>query len=76
MAHVKMHEAKTHFSKLIAQVEAGEEIVVQRGDKPVARIVPYVEPQPPLRGFGSMRGEIWIADDFDETPEGFEDYIA
>ena len=39
-------EAKTHFSKLIHQVEAGAEVIVKRGSKPVAKIVPYEEPKP------------------------------
>ena len=72
---VKIHAAKTHFSKLITQVEAGEEFVVKRGDTPVARIVPYVEERQPRR-FGALRGQIRIADDFDAIPEGFEDYTA
>ena len=40
-------EAKTHLSKLIHQVEAGTEVIVKRGSKPVAKIVPYVEAQTP-----------------------------
>lgn len=74
MKRVKVHEAKTNFSKLLGLVEAGEEVVVQRGDKPVARIVPFAP-----RGDrvpGSLRGQIWMADDFDDIPPGFEDYVG
>jgi prevent-host-death family protein len=73
--YVKMHEAKTHFSQLVKAVEAGEEVVVQRGSTPVAKIVAY---QPPAgqRRFGALRGQISIADDFDEIPEEFEDYLG
>lgn len=73
MKPVKIHEAKTQFSKLIGQVEAGDEIVVQRGDKPVAKIVPFDSGS--TRTFGSLKGSIDFADDFDEIPEGFEDYV-
>jgi len=45
---VTVHEAKTHLSRLLAEVEAGEEIVVARGAKPIARIVPLA-PLPPKR---------------------------
>lgn len=75
MKPVKIHEAKTNFSKLIALVESGAEIVVQRGDTPVARIVPF---QPPAqrRKAGALKGQIKIAKDFDGIPDGFEDYTA
>lgn len=69
-----MHEAKTHFSKLIARVEAGEEIVVQRGDVPVATIVPY-RPAARARKAGALRGQIHIAADFDELPAEFDAYL-
>lgn len=44
-APVTIHAAKTHLSQLIARVEAGEEIVIARGDKPVAKLVPVAEAQ-------------------------------
>lgn len=72
MRSVKIHEAKTQFSKLIASVEQGEEIVVQRGDVKVARIVPYDSPAPTRRA-GALKGRIRIADDFDELPPEFEE---
>ena len=75
MKPVKMHEAKTNFSRLIRLVEEGEEIVVHRGATPVARIVPYEESGPD-RVPGLLRGRIRIADDFDEIPPGFEEYLA
>lgn len=63
---VTIHEAKTQFSKLVRRAEAGEEIVVRRGREPVARIVPLAK-RGGVRGFGSMKDEIWIAPDFDEA---------
>jgi len=46
MISVKTHEAKTRFSKLVAHVLRGEEVVVYRGDRPVVRIIPYREDTP------------------------------
>lgn len=70
-----MHEAKTNFSKLIASVEAGEEIVVQRGDVKVAKIVRYDEPMK-RRKAGALKGRIRIADDFDELPPEFDELLG
>ena len=61
---VNVHEAKTHLSRLIERVEAGEEIVICRSGKPVAKLVPILGAQGP-RVPGSMRGLLRIGDDFD-----------
>jgi prevent-host-death family protein len=68
---VNIHNAKTTLSKLIAEVEAGEEIVIARAGKPVAKLVavkakkskakPKIDRKP-----GFMKGKIWIAPDFDD----------
>jgi len=71
---VTIHEAKTQFSKLVRRAEAGEEIVVRRGREPVARIVP-LEKHRGVQGFGSMKGEIRIAEDFDAPLEDFAEYM-
>jgi prevent-host-death family protein len=63
MARVTMHTAKTQLSKLIAQVERGEEVTISRGKTPVARLVPYRR-KPPKRGFGSMKGRVTIGPEF------------
>ena len=76
MDAVSIHDAKTHFSKLVARAEAGEEIIVRRGSKPVAKIIGYEPPPKEPRRPGRLKGRIWIAPDFDEIPEGFEDYTA
>ena len=75
MDAVSIHEAKTHFSRLVARAEAGEEIIVRRGPTPVAKIVAYHAPTTP-RVPGALKGRIAIADDFDETPDGFDEYTA
>lgn len=64
-ATVNVHQAKTHLSRLLKRVEAGEEIVLARAGKPVAKIVPFVPTRPKLPAFGTLAGEVWIADDFD-----------
>lgn len=70
---VGIGEAKTNFSKLVRRAEAGEEIVVRRGQEPVARIVP-MKKGGGVHGFGSMKGEIRIGPDFDAPLEDFAKY--
>jgi prevent-host-death family protein len=62
---VNMREAKTHLSRLVDRAVAGEEIVIARAGKPVAKLVPY-EARQPDRQLGAWRDRIWIASDFDE----------
>ncbi len=61
---VNVHEAKTHLSKLLERVERGEEVVIARSGKPVARLVAVEEPRR-RREPGSARGRIRMAEDFD-----------
>lgn len=61
---VNIHEAKTHFSKLLRRVAAGETIVIARGGVPIARLVPEPHPEEPRR-LGSFRGAVTWTDDFD-----------
>jgi prevent-host-death family protein len=69
MPNVNVHEAKTQLSKLLERVEQGEEIVIARAGKPVAKLVPYQDKKMP-RTPGRLRGQIFIRDDFDdELPE-------
>ncbi len=68
MLTVNVHEAKTHLSRLLARVEAGEEVVIARNGKPVARLVNV--PKSGKRQFGSMKGLIKFDDSFfDPLPE-------
>lgn len=68
MHQVNVYEAKTHLSQLLDRVEAGEEIIIGRAGRPVARLVPYrqirADRQP-----GAWRGRVQISQDFDELPE-------
>jgi prevent-host-death family protein len=74
MDAVSIHEAKTHFSRLVTRAEAGEEIIIRRGPTPVAKLVAYKPPTAP-RVPGSLKGRIVIADDFDATPTDFDAYV-
>jgi prevent-host-death family protein len=61
---INIHEAKTHFSRLLQRVASGEEITIARAGVPVARLVPIAS-EKKERPLGFARGEVWIADDFD-----------
>jgi prevent-host-death family protein len=66
---VNIHEAKTHLSRLVERVARGEEIVIAKAGKPVARLIPYAEERGP-RSPGAWEGRVRIAEDFDElSPE-------
>ncbi|WP_066948500.1 type II toxin-antitoxin system Phd/YefM family antitoxin [Streptomyces lushanensis] len=67
-----VHEAKTHFSRILEQVATGEEVVISKAGVPVAKVVP-LRPEVRRTGRGSLKGRIRIADDFDELPDGIAD---
>jgi antitoxin (DNA-binding transcriptional repressor) of toxin-antitoxin stability system len=70
---VNVHEAKTHLSTLLAAVEAGEEVVIARAGRPVARLTRFLTD---VRPIGMDDGKITIPDDFDRwIPEEFEPYL-
>ncbi|HXC89204.1 MAG TPA: type II toxin-antitoxin system prevent-host-death family antitoxin [Stellaceae bacterium] len=67
---VNMHQAKSSLSRLVERALAGEEVVIARNGEPLVQLVPVVkkqsrEPRVP----GRMKGQIWIAPDFDEMSE-------
>ena len=64
---INVHEAKTHLSRLLERVAHGEEIVIGKAGKPVAKLVPYREAQGP-RSPGAWQGRVRISPDFDELP--------
>jgi prevent-host-death family protein len=66
LGQVNMHEAKTHLSKLVERVEAGEEIVISRAGKPAAKLVPMPERLTPRR-LGGWEGKAWISPDIEKT---------
>ena len=68
-----MYEAKTHFSRLVAEALSGEEIVVARDGVPLIRLVPILPPEKPSL-LGLMKGQIRIGADFEESLEDFAEY--
>ncbi|MBI2423514.1 MAG: type II toxin-antitoxin system Phd/YefM family antitoxin [Candidatus Hydrogenedentes bacterium] len=68
MIQVNMHDAKTHLSQLVERVAEGEEIVIAKAGKPVARLIAFVPLATP-RQPGAWRGRVHMADDFDTLPE-------
>lgn len=65
MTTVNVHAAKTHFSKLLDQAAAGEEIIIAKAGKPVAKLVPLTPADRPKRKLGALTGKLIIPDDFD-----------
>ena len=75
MAKFNIADAKTHFSKLVQKAMLGEEVIISKDNKPVLKLVPLDKPKRPRKP-GSGKGQIlYIAPDFDTTPEGFKDYV-
>ena len=75
MTVISIHEAKTHFSRLIQRALAGEEIIVSRGKEPVVKIVPVPEAKK-TRKLGGAKGIVKrISLDFDEPFKEFEEYM-
>lgn len=72
---VNVHEAKTHLSRLLEEVRQGEEVVIAKAGKPVARLIAIEEPRK-RREPGSARGQIWMAEDFDAPlPEDIQRFF-
>jgi prevent-host-death family protein len=68
MTVVNIHEAKTHFSRLVERAAAGEEIVIAKAGRPVAKLVAHTEELSP-RTPGGWEDKVVIREDFDELPE-------
>ena len=69
MIAVTMHKAKTNLSQLVADAEAGEEVIIMRDDIPAVRLVPVGQPKPE-RKFGALAGKVSVTSAFfDKLPE-------
>lgn len=76
MHTVNIHEAKTHLSKLLEEVSNGQEIVIAKSGKPMAKLT-GIKPAKPMRKPGFLKGKVNIADNFDAAlPEGLLDAFA
>ncbi|GIK56298.1 MAG: antitoxin [Chloroflexota bacterium] len=70
MQMTNVSDEKATLSKLIERVLQGEEIIIGKAGKPVAKLVPFdMSTTPRQLGAGKWRGQIWMADDFDDLPE-------
>ncbi|HEY6393213.1 MAG TPA: type II toxin-antitoxin system prevent-host-death family antitoxin [Bryobacteraceae bacterium] len=65
---VNIHEAKTQLSRLLKQVEAGQEVIIAKSGRPVAKLAPLM-PEIKKRRFGAARDLIWMSPDFDDEDE-------
>jgi prevent-host-death family protein len=75
MSKFNIADAKTHFSKLVQKAMLGEEVIIAKDNKPVLKLVPLNKPKQRRRP-GSGKGQIlYVAPDFDATPEDFKDYV-
>ena len=64
MSTINIYEAKTQLSKLLEQAAAGDDVIIARGGKPVARLTQLVPTKRPIR-FGVLKGKLTVTDDFD-----------
>ncbi len=74
--HVGVHEAKTHFSRVLREVEQGDEIVVMRSGRPVARIVGEEPGRSVADSFGMFKGQFTVGDDFDADSDQLADLFG
>jgi len=63
---VNIHEAKTQLSRLLDQALAGEDVIIMRSGRPLARLTP-LKPARSMRTFGSAKGDFVVPDDFDAS---------
>jgi prevent-host-death family protein len=70
-----MHEAKSQLSRLVDLAEGGEDVIIQRSGRPVARLVALSRRRPVAEAFGVLRGEVELAEDFDELPPEFAEHV-
>jgi prevent-host-death family protein len=72
---VGRREAKRRLSRLVDLAAGGEEVIIQRSGRPVARLVAVERRRPLAEAFGALRGEIELADDFDELPAELAEHL-
>lgn len=73
--YVNLADAKARLSELVDRAAVGEDVIIARDHKPIAKLTafrPLNKPRKP----GSAKGQVWIAPDFDEIPTDFDDYAS
>lgn len=77
MSQIDVAEAKRDLDQLLERVSRGEEVVITKEGRPLARLTaPISASTRQQRQFGSIEEEIWMSDDFDEPLDDFEEYMA
>ena len=74
MAQFNVAEAKARLSELVQKAVSGEEIVIAKDNCPLLKLVPLTTPGR-KRKPGTAKGRVWMARDFDRTPDDFADYV-
>ncbi len=69
MRTVGVHEAKTHLSRLLREVQQGDEILITRGDEPVAKLVQATPRRSVASSYGMSAGKYWLPDGWDDDPD-------
>jgi len=75
MEQYNVHTAKTHLSKLLEKVAKGEEVIISKGNEPVAVLKKYEPPKKKRQG-GQWKGKVWMADDFDEFGDELQEMFG
>jgi len=73
MTQITLQAAEKSWAEILQKALNGEETIIERDGKPIARVSPYKSDED---WFGMDEGKIWIADDFDETPEEFLEFLG
>lgn len=73
---VNIHEAKTHLSRLLEEVESGEDVVIARAGQPIVRLSRYRPPRAKIAPPGSMEGQAWMAEDFNAPVDDLFDVFG
>jgi len=73
VTRVNIAQAKARFSELVQMAMSGEDVVIARDNRPLLKLVPLGALAGPRKP-GSAAGRVWVAPDFDETPEDFKEY--
>lgn len=73
MSQIDIDQAKNHLEELVEQVTRGEDVVITRSNRPIARLSAIASKR--RRQFGSAKGKIWMSEDFDEPLDDFQEYM-
>lgn len=74
MPQVDVAQARREFDQLLERASRGEDVLITKDDRPLARITAPSKEEKRKRQFGSVEGEIWMSEDFDEPLDDFQEY--